>query len=150
MRPRSAPEALLISSSNSIRPSWWFKPAVTMLTSSPTPMSRRRKRSWVRMMAVKPATRVPSRSKNAPISGPGGLAMISATEPGSRRSRGGFFDFFGAHEPTTDRFDVSDGSASNEAGTACGAGSPANARISLKASSRHLANSFSSRIAARS
>src|ERR1700685_4196452 len=56
----------------------------------------------------------------------------------------------GAHEPTTDRFDAPDVSASNVAGTACGAGSPASARISLKPSSRHRANSASSRIAARS
>ena len=53
-------------------------------------MSRRRKRSWVRMTAVKPATNVPSRSKNAPTFGPGGLARISATEPGNRKSGSGF------------------------------------------------------------
>ena len=32
---------------------------------------------------VNPATSVPSRSKNAPTSGPDGLATISATDPGS-------------------------------------------------------------------
>ncbi len=35
---------------------------------------------------MNPATKVPSRSKNAPIFAPAGLAMISATEPGSRMS----------------------------------------------------------------
>jgi hypothetical protein len=37
---------------------------------------------------VNPATRVPSRSKKAPISGTCGLAWTSATEPGSRTVRG--------------------------------------------------------------
>ena len=47
----------------------------------------RRSRSWVMMTPVNPATRVPSRSKKAPTSGPAGLASISATEPGSRMVR---------------------------------------------------------------
>ena len=38
--------------------------------------------------AVNPATSVPSRSKNAPIPGPSGLASTWATDPG-RRSCGG-------------------------------------------------------------
>ena len=55
-----------------------------MPMNSPTDIWRRRNRSWVITTPVKPATRVPSRSKNAPTSGPCGLASISATEPGSR------------------------------------------------------------------
>ena len=86
-RPRSASEALVISDSNSSRPSLWSRPAAIIVMSSPIPMSRLRNRSRVRMTAVKPATSVPSRSKNAPILGPGGLAITSATEPGRRISR---------------------------------------------------------------
>ncbi len=54
------------------------------------------------------------------------------------------------HERAADRVEVPDGSASNDAGTARGAGSPTSARISSKPSSRHRANSASSLIAARS
>ena len=50
----------------------------------------------------------------------------------------------------TDRFGEPDESMVNDAGTACGTGSPASARISSKPSSRHRAHSASSRTAARS
>ena len=55
-----------------------------MRTNSAAPTSRRRSRSLVTAATVNPATSVPSRSKNAPIRGPAGLASISATDPGSR------------------------------------------------------------------
>src|SRR5205085_1939794 len=48
------------------------------------PISLRRSRSLATAATVNPATNVRSRSKKAPIAGPGGLASTSATDPGSR------------------------------------------------------------------
>ena len=70
-----------MSRSNCMRPSRYLIEASKTPRISPTRACLRRIRSPAWAVAVNPETSVPSRSKNAPTSGPGGLAAISATRP---------------------------------------------------------------------
>ena len=87
-RPLAERTAPSITPSNWCRPSRYSSASCIMRRNSDAPTSRRRSRSLVTAATVNPATSVPSRSKNAPMCGPSGLASTSATEPGSRSGRG--------------------------------------------------------------
>ena len=102
------------------------------------------------MTPVNPATSVPSRSKNAPICGPGGLALTSATEPGSRKSREAVMIPPIALVDVPSAAAVAAAATLNDAGTAVGGGSPASASTSSNPASRQRANSASSVTDARS
>src|ERR1035441_4274800 len=77
--------------SNARLPSRNCTASCTIVRNSTTRRSRRRSRSLVWAAAVYPATSVPSRSKNAPTSGPSGLASTSAAGLGSRAGGGAPF-----------------------------------------------------------
>ena len=92
--PRRYPAARISSRSNCMRPSLYRSEASITPMISPILACPRRTRSLACAVAVKPATRVPSRSKNAPTAAPGGLPAIwpsgsddRVTPPSCRFSR---------------------------------------------------------------